>query len=225
MASEVQPINAVGDRQDPAQARLGGVLLLTRAPVMFEENMSEISASSKENIGDLNNTLELYKLIIDENRHLHQVWIDNFKIILTFNSILLAGAFALLTILNKEGGSSSNALAFSWSLRAISLIGTIVTLVGIHIIRRTKAITSLRLNEIRYVEETLHKSGITVFPFEEGALVLGNSTKETFIKNIKSYPYPVVALKFNPFSGLGGYFLIGASFILSYIVIFILSML
>ena len=31
--SEAQPINAVGDRQDPAQAGLGGVLLLTRAPV------------------------------------------------------------------------------------------------------------------------------------------------------------------------------------------------
>ena len=88
--------------------------------------MSEISTSNKENIVDFNKAFELYKLIIDENRHLHQVWIDNFKIILTFNSILLAGAFALLTILNKEGDSNSNSLAFCWSLRAISLIGTIV---------------------------------------------------------------------------------------------------
>jgi hypothetical protein len=138
---------------------------------------------------------------------------------LTFNSILLAGAFALLTLLNKEGSANSNALAFSWSLRAISLIGTIVTLVGIHIIRRTKAITSLRLNEIRYLEETMHKSGVTVCPFEEGALVLGNSPKENLIENVKNHPYSIVPLRFNPFSGLGGYFLIGASFIISYIII------
>jgi len=187
--------------------------------------MSEAITPDKEKMGTFSKTFDLYKLIIEENRHLHQVWIDNFKIILTFNSILLAGAFALLTILNKGGSLHSTELAFSWSLRAISLIGTIVTLVGVHIIRRTKAITSLRLKEMRHLEATLFESGMPVFPFEEGALVLGNSKGESFLKNRKSSPYPVKAMKLNPFSGLGGYFLIGASFILSYIVIFVLSLL
>jgi hypothetical protein len=107
--------------------------------------------------------------------------------------------------------------------------GRCLSAIVVYIIRRTKAITSLRLNEIRYLEETMHKSGVTVCPFEEGALVLGNSPKENLIENVKNHPYSIVPLRFNPFSGLGGYFLIGASFIISYIiisyiVIFILSM-
>ena len=83
--------------------------------------MSEAITPDQEKMGTCSKTFDLYKLIIEENRHLHQVWIDNFRIILTFNSILLAGAFALLTILNKGGSPHSNELAFSWSLRAISL--------------------------------------------------------------------------------------------------------
>ena len=187
--------------------------------------MPEDYTPTQENMDTFAKAFDLYKLIIEENRHLHQVWIDNFRIILTFNSILLAGAFALLATLSKGVSSNSTTLAFAWSLRAISLIGIVATLVGVHIIRRTKAITSLRLREIRHLETTFFGSEIPVFPFEEGALVLGNSPDETFLKKRKCAPYTVKALKFNPFSGLGGYFLVGASFILSYIVVFLLSLL
>jgi hypothetical protein len=193
---------------------------------MFEDNtMTRETVPYQESVEALNKAFDLYKLIIEETHHLHHVWIDNFRIILTFNSILLAGAFALLTIPGKAGSSHSAALAFAWSLRVISFIGTVVTLIGVHIIRRTKAITSLRLEEIRHLETTSLGTKIPVFPFEEGAFVLGISTKETFLKNRQSAPYPVKPMKFNPFSALGGYLLIGTSFILSYLVIFILSLL
>jgi len=184
--------------------------------------MTEANTPDQNSIDTPVKDFDLYKLIIEENRHLHQVWINNFRVILTFNSILLAGAFALFAILSKGESSDSTELAFAWSLRAISLIGTTVTLVGVHIVRRTKAITSLRLKEIRYLETTF-KSGLRVSPFEEGAFVLGNSTKETFLKNTQSLPYPVKPLKFNPFGGLGGYSLICGSFVLAYILIFVLS--
>jgi hypothetical protein len=186
--------------------------------------MTQANTPSENSVDTFDKAFDLYKLIIEENRHLHQVWIDNFRIILTFNSILLAGAIALLTILSRGESSNSN-LAFAWSLRAISFIGTIATLVGVHLVRRFKAITSLRLREIRHIEITSLRSKIPVFPFEEGAFVLGTSTKETFLKNRPNPPYPVKPLKLNPFSALGGYLLIGASFILSYIVIFMLSLL
>lgn len=187
--------------------------------------MTQPNTPSQNSVDTFDKTFDLYKLMIEENRHLHQVWIDNFRIILTFNSILLAGAFALLTILNKGESSNSAALAFVWSLRAIPFIGTVATLVGVHIIRRIKAITSLRLREIRHIETTALRSKIPVFPFEEGAFVLGTSTEETFLKNTQNPPYAVKPLKFNPFTALGAYLLIGASFILSYIVIFVLSLL
>jgi hypothetical protein len=191
---------------------------------MFEDNtMTTETVACQESVETFNGAFELYKLIIEEVRHLHHVWIDNFRIILTFNSILLAGAFALLTILRKPGSSYSP--AFAWSLRVISFIGVVVTLIGVHIIRRTKAITSLRIREIRHLETTTLASKMSVFPFEEGALLLGMSTKDEFLKNRRNPPYPVTPLKFNPFSALGGYLLIGISFILSYLVIFILSLL
>jgi hypothetical protein len=186
--------------------------------------MQETTKSNKKSMSPYKKTFELYKLIVEENRHLHQVWIDNFRIILTFNSILLAGAFTLLTILKKGGFPVCDPSAFNWSLRIISIIGIIATLVIIHIIRRTSAITRLRLKEMRYLESILFDSGMAVFPFEEGAIVMGIPKEKTFLKDKEAFPYPVQAMKFNPLGGLGGYFLIGASFILSYIVIFTLSL-
>jgi hypothetical protein len=180
--------------------------------------MIQPNTPSQNCVENFDKTFDLYKLLIEENRHLHQVWIDNFRIILTFNSILLAGAFALLTIQVNGKPLTSTALP----LYTISVIGIIVTLVGIHLIRRIKAITSLRLTEIRHLETTALRPKMPVSPFEEGAVVLGTSTEETFVKNRPNPPYLVEPLKCNPFSALGGYYLISASFILSYIVIIVL---
>lgn len=186
--------------------------------------MTQENTPSQKPVDTLDNAFELYKLIIEENRHLHNVWIDNFRIILTFNSILLAGALGLFTILSKTVSPSSSP-AFTWSLRAISIIGTIVTLVGIQIIRRAKQITSLRLGELRHLETTFLQSKIPLYPFAEGALVLGMSTEDIIPKTRPNPPsYPLDRLKFNPFSGFGGYVIIGISFFLTYIVIFILSL-
>ena len=186
--------------------------------------MSEVTNPAQGSSDILLSNGDLYKLLIEENRHLHQVWIDNFRIIITFNSILLAGVFAIITILSKGESVSSMAFAFTWFLRAVSFIGIVVTLVGIHIIRRTKAITSLRNKEIRYLETSIGFE-VPIFPFEEGALVLGNSSKDSFFKDTRKPPYHLELLKINFFSGLGGYFLIGASFIGAYILILLLSFL
>jgi len=109
----------------------------------------------KNNSDPLLSISDLYLLLIEENRHLHQVWIDNYRIIITFNSILLAGIFAIITIIGKEEFINSLKFAFPWFLRILSFIGIIITLVGFHIIRRTKAITSLRNQEIRYLESSI----------------------------------------------------------------------
>ena len=56
---------------------------------------------------DTNNTevdynFELYKLLYDEKRHNHTRWIDNYKITISFNSILLATLSAILIYILKE---------------------------------------------------------------------------------------------------------------------------
>lgn len=186
--------------------------------------MSEAEIPARSSSDILLSNGDLYKLLIEENRHLHQVWIDNFRIIITFNSILLAGVFATITILGKGESLTSIAFAFAWFLRVVSLIGIVVTLVGVHIIRRTKAIIGLRNKEIRYLETNIG-FGVPVFPFEEGAHVLGNSNKDSFFDDTRKPPYPIEILNINFFSGLGGYFLIGASFISAYILILLLSFL
>lgn len=186
--------------------------------------MTKPKVPSPDSDDILLNNSELYKLLVEENRHQHQVWIDNFRIIITFNSIILTGVFAIITILSKGESPDSIKFTFPWFLRAISFIGTIVTLVGVHIIRRTKAISSLRIKEIRNLETNIGFE-LPIFPFEEGAFALGNQKEEAFWANKRKPPYQIEPLKLNPFGGLGGYLLIGGSFIIAHILIFLLSFL
>jgi hypothetical protein len=185
--------------------------------------METKSSPTQESHDSFNKTFDFYKLIIEEYRHLHHVWIDNFRNIITFNSIILAGSFAILALLSGDKNPYFSDLAIKWSLRAIPFIGIIVTLVGLQLIRRIKAITSLRISELRYIENDLLKEKIPVLPFEEGAFVLGLSKKEIFLKNKSDLPYLVTPLKRNILDGLGGYFFIGGAFIFAYIVIIVIS--
>ena len=128
--------------------------------------------------------LDLYQILIEESRHLHSVWIDNFRIIITFNSILLAGAFTLLTIALKNEASTTATDVLPWALRTLALIGIVITIVGLHIIRRTKAITSLRHKELCYIEQ-IYKPISGVMPFNSGSVVLGEKGKK-FLSSLKT---------------------------------------
>jgi hypothetical protein len=185
------------------------------------------SPQTSEDIFD--KTFELYKLIIEENRHLHQVWIDNFRVILTFNSILLTGVFALLTILSKANTHSVPLLvfdpSFAWALRFISFVGIVVTIVGAQIIHRIKAITSLRLKELIYLETTSLQSKIPVLPFKQGACVINSPLKQTHHANMPTNPpFPVEPICHNYFTASSGYHIISMSFIIAYVVFVYLSM-
>jgi hypothetical protein len=166
-------------------------------------------------------TFELYKLLIEENRHLHSVWIDNFRVVITFNSFILAGAFALLTMLMKQDLPWSNRAVLLWALRAISVIGVTATMVGIHIVRRTKAITGLRQREIKHIENVLG-SELLVSPFSSGAVVLGISDRDSCAQTI-DYPVSLEPLRCNPTSGLGGYVMIAGAFVLTFALVLVLS--
>jgi hypothetical protein len=45
--------------------------------------------------------VRLYEILVEELRSLHGVWIDNFRVILTFNSLLLPASFALSILINR----------------------------------------------------------------------------------------------------------------------------
>lgn len=184
---------------------------------MYEEDKQQLASAHS-----LLSNGHLYQMLIEENRHLHQVWIDNFRVVITFNSIFLAGIFAVLTILGKGESTDSFSFVITWFLRSASVIGTVVTLVGMHIIRTTKAITSLRLKEIRYLEDHFGFD-VPIFPFEEGAYILNRPKTMSFINDTRKPPYELDKLRLNLISGLSGYIFIGASFLGAYVLIFLLS--
>ena len=150
---------------------------------------------------------DLYKILIEEMRRLHRTWIDNYRVILTFNSLLLPGSFAIFIFVQKGQVASSSLVNAYLLLMNLSIIGAIVTIVGIFMIRRTKAISSLRQNQVRRLEETFVKD-ISVAPFLEGYLLFGGILNSETMNNASHAIRPPKPLSFSRINSFWGYNLI-----------------
>ena len=150
-------------------------------------------------------------------------WIDNYRVILTFNSLLLPGSFAIFIFVAKGQVALSSLVHVYLLLMTLSIIGAIVTIAGIFIIRRIKAITSLRQNQVRRLEENLVKE-ISVSPFLEGYILFGGLLSPETMNNASHAIKPPKPLGFSRVNSFWGYSLISIAFVVAYCMLFILSL-
>ena len=149
--------------------------------------------------------LELYKIIIEETRNIHTQWINNFRVILTFNSFILTASVGLILLLIKEGVDDPEFIKLMYSILTIaSTLGIIVTLIGISLIYRLHVINRLRQEELRRIENRLSDKFI-LLPFVEGY-------QRFFIK--KTNDNKIKPLKFRLINGFIGYVTIFGVFII-----------
>jgi hypothetical protein len=150
----------------------------------------------------------------------HDVWMDNFRVILTFNSILLTGSFAVVAIILDN---KSDSFLFWTSL--LPLIGIVVTVIGMKIIERRRDITKLRQKEIREVEKMFQSrtadSQLPVYPFSAGYVLMGGS-RDGLEELISSDVEPIKSAKFR---GYKSYSYISCGFIIVYLFMLWLSFL
>ena len=91
--------------------------------------------------------LSLCTLLIEELRPLHKVLIDNLRVMLTFNSLVLPASFALF-VLTARGKISKNQYPIAYLLLiCLAPIGSIVKIISLLIIRPIKAVTSLHQSQ------------------------------------------------------------------------------
>ena len=184
--------------------------------------------TNRENSGqperelDSKNNFKLYKILIEVLRSLHTQWIDNFRIILTFNSILLPGTLALFVFIAK-GEVKQESLVSSYLLVGlISFIGILVTLVGIFIIRRINAIKKLRQKQLRKLESDVCKK-TSVAPFCEGYKLMIDG-EPSDCKDMASFIDDVEPMKFRKVDAFWGYTIISLAFIVAYTLLLIFSL-
>ena len=103
----------------------------------------------------------IYELLSGTLQHYHARWVDNYRVFLSFNAILLPGSTALLGFAIKE--SQKELFLF---VSVLAVIGIIATVCGIGLMRRIRMDTDLRLNQLKRAENEL--KGLTVKPFTEG---------------------------------------------------------
>ena len=106
--------------------------------------------------------LKLYELLSVRLQHCHTRWIDNYRVFLSFNAILLPANTAIFGFVIKK--SQYELLLFLPFL--LSVIGIIVTLCGIYLMRRIQIDTDLRHNQLRRLEDRL--DDLSIKPISEG---------------------------------------------------------
>jgi len=165
---------------------------------------------------------DLYKLLIQEQQNMHNRWIDNFRVILTFNSILLPGSVAIFLLLARKDVSCQAREAAPIMLATLSVIGILVTLIGAALVDRVSSIGTLRHNEIRHIEDKLQES-LWIRPFYEGQWLPtreGGKLLATRADGLDSVRKP----RLGRFSGYHSYMFLSAVFVIAYILLFVLSM-
>lgn len=167
---------------------------------------------------------KIYSFLIEELRHLHKVWIDNFRVMLTFNSLVLPASFALLILITRgELDEEPNSLAYLL-LICFATIGNIVTLTSLLLIRRVVAITRLRQHQVRRIEIRISDS-ISVTPFLEGYSLYGGLIDSSTLSKIgHAYQKPEI-FRFGKLNCIFGYSLIGGAFCVAYCIVFLIGIL
>ena len=167
---------------------------------------------------------KLYGILIEELRHLHKVWIDNFRVMLSFNSLVLPASFALLILITRGELDKDHYLLAYLLLICLATIGNIVTVTSLVLIRRVVAITRLRQHQVRRLEIIICES-ISVTPFLEGySLYGGLIDSNTLSKITHAYQQPNT-FRLGKLNCLFGYGLIGGSFCVAYCIVFVTGML
>jgi hypothetical protein len=166
----------------------------------------------------------MYELLIAELQHLHTVWTDNYRVILTFNSFWLPGSLGAWALVMRDGSTAGEATLEvpAWSILIIMIlcaIGIMTTLVMMMLIRRTKEFTVLRQREVRKIEQFMIHD-LPVHPFLEG-YVLGGGPPKGFEKIISD----VSKMRFYWFNSYVGYTLISFGFIVAYLILGVISVL
>jgi hypothetical protein len=177
-------------------------------PVAAEADKNETSSN--------NDCWRVYEILVAEMRHLHSVWIDNFRVLLTFNSILLPGAFAVLALAQRgtPGNSTASHHLSTILVLVLSCVGIMTTIVMLLIIRRIKAYTVLRQAQARRAEVRL-SDRLPVSPFIEG-FVLGGGKEVLCVSPAKDAVRP---MRLSWFNSAHGYVLIGVGFIIAYLLL------
>ena len=156
----------------------------------------------------------MYDVLIAELRHLHTVWMDNFRVILTFNSILLPGALAVFALILKGDvtvGTTDSEIPM-WPLMVLSFIGVFTTVVMMMIIQRVGAYTKLRQREIRKIEQEMLQD-LPIHPFLEGYIFGGGRIAGLEIVS------ETKQIRNKWFDSQIGYALISMGFVLAYFLI------
>jgi phosphate/sulfate permease len=158
-------------------------------------------------------SFELYKALIDETRNLHTQWINNFRVILTFNSILMAGLIAIIIVFAKGEAKNDFISLIRVTLIILPILGISITMLGIRIINRLYESYKLRYEELRFIEIKL-SDRLPLLPYCEGNKKFLNKTEDG---NIKAKPLDTVSsIKPQKVNGHLAYKLIALGFILAY---------
>ena len=177
------------------------------------KNSPNIKPNLRNNLQSNDYNWRMYELLIAELKHQQNVWMDNFRVILTFNSILLPGSFAIFALI-LQGKVGATGLAFQylpWSIVALCAIGVVTTLVMMIIISRIRALTVLRQQEIRKVEIQMIED-LPIYPFLEGFVLSGGAMKEA--KNVVGSD--IKSMRWYWFRSQLGYNLISFGFVIAY---------
>lgn len=117
---------------------------------------------------NLDDDLELYKMVVDQVRHEHKRWVDNFAILLTWNTIILVIVVSLMTSTFLGGAPSDGTqspvtshLASSTRivLFLLSGCGAAVAFVTGFVMRRFDTATALWFSAIRDCEKSMKDAG------------------------------------------------------------------
>jgi hypothetical protein len=178
------------------------------------KNTPSTKVDSKNDFTPIDYKWRMYEILIAELKHQHNVWMDNFRVILTFNSILLPGSFAAFAlILQGKVDDSDLALQFlPWPIVALSVIGIFTTLVMMIMISRVRSVTVLRQQEIRKIEMKMIND-LPIYPFLEGYVLSGG----VIAKQEIPVGSDIKPMKWHWFRGQLGYILIGLGFVIAYI--------
>lgn len=124
--------------------------------------------STEVTTDDVERNFEIYQLLVGYLQHCHSRLVDNYRVFLTFNSLLIPAVTALLVyILKNENGLNENVIVgLRIAVIFICFFGFFVTWQGEGIVRRVILDSKVRINQITRLETKL--KGLFLYPFIEG---------------------------------------------------------
>ena len=177
---------------------------------------TEVAQPSKD--GDF----DLYKILLDELQSMHQEWINNFRVILSFNAILLPACVVLLAFLLKGEVIGPHGLLAYWLLLLLAVVGMVVTVTGLSILHRLQQLRGLRHGEVRRLERILAPR-FSILPYWEGYSAIGGDVDGQLRDEFGSAFEQPPRITSSPLHGFWAYVVIATAFLVLYLAILVLS--